>query len=156
MEDGCSSVIPGNLGLLPANRAGSGLMIHDAEAMVTRPSFLRPDGNIGIQAVAPGSPAAKAGLSQNDTLLALDGQRIAPHWQRTEPRWQRVFALRDAIDAALARGSLELTWQNSDGIERTAVIEGIPACPTRFELVDSKASAAADGERVLVGERFPG
>lgn len=148
-----------NAAFCPHTVPVSGLMIHDAESYGD-PEAVRKlfglNGDIGIQAIAPGSPAAKAGLSQNDTLLALDGQTIAPHWQRTEPRWQRVFALRDAIDAALARGSLELNWQNSDGIERTAVIEGIPACPTRFELVDSKASAAADGERVLVGERFPG
>ena len=97
-----------NVAFCPQTVPVSGLMIHDAESYGD-PEAVRKlfglDGDIGIQAVAPGSPAAKAGLSQNDTLLALDGQRIAPHWPRTEPRWQRVFALRDAIDAALARGS---------------------------------------------------
>jgi len=137
----------------------SGLLIHDADsygdpAAVRRLFHLSDD--IGVQAVAPQSPAALAGIRQNDTILAIDGKLIADHWPRTDPRWQRSFALRDAIDAALARGPVEITWQTQAEPPRTAMIDGVPACPTRFELVDSKANAAADGKRVLVGEKFPG
>lgn len=137
----------------------SGLLIHDADsygdADAVRRRF-RLSGDIAAQAVAPGSPAAVAGLAQNDTLLAIEGRSVVGGWPRTEPRWKRGFAIRDAIDAALAQGSLELEWQGPDGASHSATIAGIPACPTRFELIDSKNNASADGNRVMVGENFPG
>lgn len=137
----------------------SGLLIHDADSY-GNPAAVRTlfhlSGDIGAQAVAPQSPAARAGMLQNDTILAIDGKEIADHWPKTDPRWKRSFALRDAIDEALARGPVEIGWQSAGMPARRATIEGVPACPTRFELVDSKDSAAADGDRVLVGEKFPG
>lgn len=137
----------------------SGLLLHDAH------SYGNPDavrllfqlnGDIGVQSVAEGSPAADAGIRQNDTILAIDGRPIASGWPKTEPRWKRIFAIRDAIDAALVRGSLEVSWQSPGGEPQTATLVGVPACPTRFELVDTRKGAAADGERVIVGQDFPG
>lgn len=137
----------------------SGLLIHDADsyadAGAVRSRFAL-SGDIGAQAVAPASPAAMAGIAQNDTILAIDGKPVVGDWPKTEPRWQRGFAIRDAIDAALAEGALDLTWQSPGEAPRSATIEGVPACPTRFELIDSKSNAAADGNRVLVGENFVG
>jgi len=137
----------------------SGLLIHDADSYgnpkAVRALF-RLSGDIGVQAVAPGSPAAEADIGQNDTILAIAGNPVANAFPPTDPRWERGFALRDAIDAALARGPVAITWQPANAQPRTTLIEGVPACPTRFELVDSKNNAAADGNRVLVGEKFPG
>ena len=137
----------------------SGLLIHDADsygdAAAVRSRF-HLSGDVAAQAVAPGSPAARAGLAQNDTILAVDGRPIDPDWPTTEPRWKRGFAIRDAIDAALTRGMLDLSWQSPGGSPRSAIIAGVAACPTRFELIDSKNSAWADGDRVMVGENFPG
>ena len=139
--------------------AVSGLLLHDADSYGDPESVRRLfalSGDIGVQAIADGSPAASAGLSRNATILAIAGTTIAADWPTTEPRWKRVFALRDAIDAALAAGPVDITWQTAGAPARTATITGVSACPTRFELVTSKSNAAADGERVLVGEDFPG
>jgi hypothetical protein len=137
----------------------TGLLIHDAYSY-GNPEAVRLlfglAGDIGVQSVAPGSPAARAGLAQNDTILAIDGTPVATGWQKAEERWKRVFAIRDAIDASAEKGTVELTWSHSGGDPETARLEPVDACPTRLELINSKDSAAADGERVLVGENFPG
>ena len=140
-------------------RPTAGLLIHDAHSY-GNPQAVRQvfglSGDIGAQSVAPGSPAAATGLRANDTIEAVVGKPIAQNWPRSEPRWKRVFAVRDAIEEALLDGSVAISWRTGDGELRTGEIVGVPACPTRFELVDSKNNAAATGERVLVGENFPG
>jgi hypothetical protein len=137
----------------------SGLLIHDAGSY-NDPAAVRRQfgllGDIGVQAVAPLSPADAAGIRQNDTILAIAGRTIEAEWPLTNPRWQRVSALRDVVDDALSRGTLDLSLSRAETPALAASIIGVPACPTRFELVDSKSSAAADGSRVLVGENFPG
>ena len=138
----------------------SGLLLHDADSYGD-PAAVRTlfglTGDIAAQAVAPGSPATAIGIGQNDTILAVEGKSVSVAWPKTEPRWERVSALRDSIDAALSRGGVDISWQSPGGaLARTARLEGVAACPTRFELVDSKKSAAADGNRVLIGENFPG
>ena len=137
----------------------AGLLIHDAL------SYARPDsvrttfglsGDIGIQSVAPESPAAAVGLLRNDTVLAIDGNSVASTWAPTDPPWKRAVDIRNAIDAALSRGPLTVTFARPGDAPRTASIEPVDACATRFELLDSTDSAKADGDRVLIGERFPG
>lgn len=140
-------------------RPTSGLLIHDAHSYGDPDAIRRAlglAGDLGVQSVAPGSPVASIGLHTNDTIEAIDGKTIEQHWPRSEPRWKRVFAVRDAIEEALAKGPLAISWRITDGSHRSGTLEGVPACPTRFELVDSKKNAVADGKRVLVGENFPG
>ncbi|QYJ06354.1 PDZ domain-containing protein [Qipengyuania flava] len=137
----------------------SGLLLHDAHSYGSPEAvrlLFQLSGDIGVQSVAEGSPAALAGLRQNDTILAVNGRSIDDGWPRAEPRWKRVFNLRDSIDAALASGSVELTWRSPGGEPQSATLVGVPACPTRFELVDNRKNAAADGDRVMVGKDFPG
>ncbi|HCJ42460.1 MAG TPA: hypothetical protein DHV58_00180, partial [Erythrobacter sp.] len=126
----------------------SGLLIHDAGSY-NDPAAVRRQfgllGDIGVQAVAPLSPADAAGIRQNDTILAIAGRTIEAEWPLTNPRWQRVSALRDVVDDALSRGTLDLSLSRAETPALAASIIGVPACPTRFELVDSKSSAAADG-----------
>ncbi|HCI61683.1 MAG TPA: hypothetical protein DFK09_04290, partial [Erythrobacter sp.] len=126
----------------------SGLLIHDAGSY-SDPAAVRRQfgllGDIGVQAVAPLSPADAAGIRQNDTILAIAGRTIEAEWPLTNPRWQRVSALRDVVDDALSRGTLDLSLSRAETPALAASIIGVPACPTRFELVDSKSSAAADG-----------
>jgi predicted Zn-dependent protease len=37
-----------------------------------------------------------------------------------------------------------------------ATVTGVPACPSRFELLDSGGKAVADGKRVVIGRKFAG
>ncbi len=145
----CTSTVP-----------ATGMLIHDARSYA-RPESVRAElglsGDIGVQSVAENSPAAAAGLTRNDTILAIGGNAVASEWPPTEPGWKRATAIRDALDAALVRGPVDVTFARAgEAVVRTATVAGVPACATRFELIDSKDSAKADGTRVLVGEKFPG
>ena len=137
----------------------TGLLVHDAYSY-GNPAAVRAlfglRGDIGVQSVAPGSPAELAGLRRNQTITAVDDMTIEDGWRKTDPRWERIFSLRDAIDSAVADGPVAINWYNQDGTIGGGQVGSVPACPTRFELIDSKRSAAADGRRVLVGENFPG
>lgn len=137
----------------------TGLLLHDAEAY-GQPEAVRYlfglTGDIGVQAVAPGSPAFVAGLRQNDTVTKLDGEEIAARWTPTDPDWERLHAIREAIDADMVAGSVRVGWTRAGGNAWEAEIAPVPACRSRFELIDSSKTAKADGERVILGENFPG
>ncbi len=117
----------------------SGMLIHDARSY-SQPDGVRAlfglSGDLGVQSVAPGSPAAAAGIAQNDTVLAIEGKDVAVAWPPSDPAWKRAVAIRDALDAALARGAVRITAVAPGKVARTVTIAGVDACTTRFELVD--------------------
>lgn len=136
-----------------------GLLLHDARAYANTDeirSVLGLSGDIGIQAVAPGSPAAMAGLLRNDTLVAIDGESIPTAEPSRRPDWQRATVLREKIDHSALDGRVSLTWRSMDGQLTEAGIEPVPSCTSVFELLSNNNDAAADGKRVLVGDSFPG
>lgn len=142
----------------PEIRPASGLLLHDAAAYGD-PAAVRETlglmGDIGIQAVAPGSPADAAGAGANDTLLGLGEREIARDWPPTDPSWQRMVALNIALDSALAEGPVALGLSRS-GEPVSATIAPVTVCASRFQLSGSSDDAEADGERVLLGTGFPG
>ncbi len=136
-----------------------GLLLHDAHAYGDAGSIrsqLGLMGDIGVQAVAPGSPASRAGLAANMTLLELDGMPVAEHFPRSEPSWQRLVELHAAVVTAFADGEAQLRFARSGGELEEVTLAGEPACPTRFEVLDDGARALADGKRVIFGRDFPG
>lgn len=140
-------------------RPAIGLLLQDM-AGYRQPGRMRAAagiaGDVAVQALVPGGPAARAGLSPNAEVIAIDGRPTAAMPAKKAGDWRRLAALHDAIDAALARaGSVAVAWR-ADGSVREATIVGVPACPTRFELLDSGGRAAADGSRVVIGRKFAG
>lgn len=113
-------------------------------------------GDLAIGAVAPESPAARAGLTANTTLLAIDGVALADRYARARPAWQRLIDVTAALDAATAKGPVALTVANGTGPAHTVTLTGVPACPSRFEVLDSGGEAMAEGTRVIFGKRFAG
>ena len=114
-------------------------------------------GDIAVQAVVPGSPAALAGLGPNDEIVAIDGRAMATLPKVKAGDWQRLTGLQGAIDAALvSNGKVALSWRDSQGRIREAAVAGVAACPTRFELGSSGGRAVADGARVIIGRKFAG
>ena len=133
-----------------------GVLVHDARAYsaskIVRDA-LGLSGDIGVQAVAVGSPADAAGLRQNDTLLSIDGSLIDQMPWAEERKWERATV----INAELASPqALDLQWRGSAGKVSTATILPTIACASAFELVSGNDKAIADGSRVLIGADFPG
>ncbi len=129
-----------------------GLLLLDAESFAA-PARIRAalglKGDIAVDAVADGSPAALAGLRAGDEVVAIAGAPIPPK-AKGAPDYARLRDLHDRIDTALgARGSVELVL--ADG--RTLTLNPVPACASRFELLTSGDRALADGARVLISRR---
>jgi hypothetical protein len=51
---------------------------------------------------------------------------------------------------------VRIVWRDGRGAVHDAAIAGVPACPTRFELLDGGGRAVADGKRVVFGRKFAG
>lgn len=139
---------------------GVGLLLHDAgsyaDSQVVR-AALGLSGPIGVQAVAPDSPAARAGIRADATLLAVDGEPVADLLLDPRARWRRLADLNTRLDEALARrGAVSLRWQNAGGTEGEARLTGTPACPSRIEVLGSGKRVLADGTRILLGRDFVG
>ena len=137
-----------------------GLLLHDAatygDPAATRAAF-GLTGDIGALSVAPGSPAALAGLAQDATLTGFDGAPVAARFPPSDPNWQRLGTVYSALEDALeADGTVQLAWTNRDGTPGLADIAGVPACPSRFEVRVGENGAKAEGLRVMVGENFVG
>ena len=110
------------------------------------------EGPVAVQAVAPGSPAAAAGLRANRPVAAIDGVALAglPAGERSD--WRRLAAIHALIDRSLAEdGGVTLTLGGGESVN----LAGVPACQSRFELIAGD-DAAADGARVVIGRDFPG
>ena len=136
-----------------------GLAVLDAGAFgdpaAVRNQFGLSD-DIAAGAVASGSPAAAAGIAVNDTLLALNGAAMSVRYPRRKPAWQRLIDVTAALDAAAASGPVTMTLAQPNEAARTITVNGVPACASRFEVLDSGGRASAEGTRVIFGRDFPG
>lgn len=148
-----------NAAYCDAVKPSVGLLVHDARAY-SRPDAVRTTfglaGDIGIQSVADGSPASLAGVGQNDTLLAIDGIDIAQIEAGERKDWVRASAIADQIEKSARDGTVILEWRKPDGRVINLPLASQTVCASRFELLSGKDGASADGERVLIGENFPG
>ncbi|MGX7951131.1 PDZ domain-containing protein [Tsuneonella sp. HG249] len=142
-----------------AARPAVGLLLQDM-ANYGQPARMRAAagiaGDVAVQAVVPGSPAAQAGLSPNAEIVAIDGRAMSALPAAKPDDWRRLTGLHTAIEEALARDAkIRIAWREGGSV-REATLEGAPACPTRFELLDSGGRAVADGTRVVMGRKFAG
>lgn len=138
-------------------RPALGVSVLDAAAFGDPAAVRRQlglSGDLALGAVAPGSPAASAGLRANDTLMAIDGMAVADRFPRTKPAWQRLIDVTAALDTA--SGPVALTFAREGEPPRAVTVTGAAACPTRFEVLDSGGRAMAEGTRVIFGRGFPG
>lgn len=93
-----------------------------------------------VLAVAPGSPAAAAGLREGDAVLSLDGAPVPAARPRARSSHARMAALLARLDAAMADGVLVLGIRRGERRLdlRVSVRRG---CPSRFQ---TRASDALD------------
>ncbi|MHA6332312.1 M48 family metalloprotease [Qipengyuania sp. CAU 1752] len=146
----------GNAAFCDAVTPATGLILHDlgayASGTLMRAS-LGLSGDIGIQAVVPGSPAHHAGLGPDMTVASIAGLNLESMPLDPDKRWQRLETVRGTIAERLAEdGRIDLRVAGEDSI----TLEGVPACSSRFEVGPLKKRAVADGHRVVIGDEFPG
>ena len=133
-----------------------GVQLHDM-ASYSDPGAVRDlfglKSDFAVLTAAAGSPAELAGLTTNLEILAID-EDLLSQWPARQGRdWQRTRRAHDLIDAKLReRGQITLLLENGQNIS----ISPVPACPSRFELSGDSKRAIADGNRVILGNDFPG
>ena len=144
-----------NSAFCPSTESSIGLMVHDA-ANYARAHDLRTTlslaGDIGVQAVASGSPAERAGVEVNNTLLAIDVTEVEQRWKPTRPTVQRTLQIEAAIAGSLGDGRVGLSFNDQDG---ETMIEGVETCTAKFRLTGDDV-AYASKETVFFGEGFMG
>lgn len=109
---------------------------------------------VSIEAIVPGSAAARAGLQPGDGLVGIAGAALPESPIQGTPS----SALRDAADERIASlpagSSVQLTVSRS-GQEFDVVLDAPPACRTRLEVVSgSSVRARSDGKVIQLGEQF--
>ncbi len=121
----------------------AGVMLTDL-GQLDRPAEAREvlgiGGNLAVVAVAPGSPAQRAGTGAGDHLLAVDGMAVA------DPD-----AAHARMEAGLAaHGTTTLTLAASRAAPRQVRISGEAACRGEFQLLVGRKGAQTDGRHILV------
>lgn len=94
-----------------------------------------------VAAVAPGSPAERAGLTRGTGIAAIDGEAVPPLGDGATTRIDTVIVMLNAIDPAAA-------WTLTDSAGRTHRIAPAPGCVSAFRVERDGVQAAANGQLV--------
>jgi len=110
-------------------------------------------GPVAVEGVVPESPAARAGVAADDTLIAINGIPVTGESSDSASTAQLI-----ALHAQLAQlppaAPIELTL-NRSGREVRARVVPVAACYTRYELrIDNAFDARANGELVQVTSKY--
>lgn len=135
----------------------SGFAIHDT-ASYGQSELVRANlglrGDIGVQSVVEGSPAALAGLRQDDTILAIGDRMVETTWPPTKEGWERTVTLLGAIAGEGEDGTLDLIVARPGSAMIRLAIPTAHVCASRFIVLDSGDAAWADGKRVAFGRKW--
>lgn len=160
-RDWCSDTVP-SLGWLLTDRAQYPAQDQRAAAMAY--NTLWPESpDIIIAAIAPGSPAARAGFHVGEAVIAIDDQNLdelaatAGDNKKKSGTFSRMGLVEQGMTRWLADGVAEVRVQNALhqgqglSLQATLPVKAQPVCATRFSVTaDDEMNAAADGERVQV------
>lgn len=118
-------------------------------AQIAAPFGLDAGGH-AVLALAHNGPAGRAGLREDDPIVAVDGAPAAPVVPVRRASFADAERLLGQIEAAAADGVVVVTIARA-GHRADFAIRGERGCPTRFQLALSPAFiAAADGRYVQV------
>lgn len=108
---------------------------------------------VAVEALVAGGPAARAGVMENDALVAVAGTPLAATAGPAQGS-----ATRDAAAARIAAQPAAaplIVTVLRDGVPRTLTIPASPGCRSGFEiLLGPKLEASSDGHIVQIGVRF--
>ncbi|MFD1034578.1 PDZ domain-containing protein [Sphingomonas hankookensis] len=121
------------------------------EQAVARRAFGFATG-VAVEAVVPGSAAARAGVQANDSIVSVDGRSVPVATGGGH------LATRDAfvalLDSLPADRPLRMVLRSA-GVDRAVTIAASPGCRTLFELkVGPSLDAVADGRLVQISSQF--
>ncbi|RGP41952.1 hypothetical protein BPTFM16_02261 [Altererythrobacter insulae] len=149
-------LVSGNAAFCDNAGPAVGLQLHDM-ASYGKPDAVREllglSSDIAVLTAAEGSPAAEAGLTANQELVAIAGSDPRKWISKSRRDWERTKRMHDWIDQKLSEeGAVSITLADRHSV----VLEPRLACSTRFELGGDNKRAMAEGTRVIFGSRFPG
>lgn len=146
-----------NTELCPATGPQTGLTLHDARqyAPVSRAAavrFFHLTDAPAVMAVAPGSPAERAGLKAGDGITAVNGAALRDPAPADGPAsYAGVERALTWIDLALKRGPAMLTVPRGGERPERLALQPQAGCDYEVQLVpSSKMEANADGRVVSV------
>lgn len=136
-----------------------GILLHDLNQYGNKDAARLAHGfasNIAVNAVAPGSPAAVAGLQVGDDLVAIeeklleniavDGELFA----NEKPEYRRIAAIKTMLMEAAEDGSAKLSIMR-DGIGQAITLTPGRTCASQFQIrVSKNRDASADGKIVSI------
>lgn len=133
-------------------KAGSaGMLVHseavyEGEMRAQARDFFGFEGPVAVEGVIDGGPAARAGVAQDDTIVAIEGVPLA------RPAYDRpaLTALLREIGAAGADGTLSIGVRRNK-VAQTFQIGTVPACAALIELrIAPGLKAGTDGDIIQV------
>lgn len=135
----------------------TGMVVHaidqyaEGEQAAARTAFGFATG-VAVEAVVPGSPAARAGVRADDSIVSVNGHPVPVAKGGGHVRTRDAVAA--LIDAQPVEQPLSLVLRR-DGVDRTTSIAPSPGCRTLFELrVGTAMDAVADGRLVQISSAF--
>lgn len=152
-------LVDGNTPFCTTTAAQSGLLLHDVAQYGDQAvaSFaLGFNGPVAVNAVAPDSASAAAGLLPGDDILAINGVKVEdiplddPEIAKEPLAYRRIAAVNNQLETALSQGDVLLDILRG-GEQRQVTVEPRPTCPSRFQIeVSADRGASADGKMVSV------
>lgn len=137
---------------------GTGIQIHtldqfDSDSRAAAEKHFGFETAVAIEGIIAGSPAERAGLKPDDSLVRIGRVEVAALAGRPGST-DRLVEAQLAIAALAPSGPLEVEVLR-DGQPVRVVLQPVPICKTRFELeLSNRFEARADGEMVQVASRF--
>ena len=105
-----------------------------------------------VLAVAPGSPAATAGLRLGDDVTAINGAPVPAG--NGAGSFVRMQSVQDALDQATAAGPVRLSIRR-EGRAQEVTVNPTPGCRGWFQLMRSSSfDARADGSNIQIDQKL--
>lgn len=152
-------LVDGNAPFCSDKTAQSGLLLHDVDQypdQAVARYALGFDGPVAINAIAPDSAGAAAGLLPGDDILAINGIKLAdislddPKIAKQPLDYRRIAAVNNQLENALTQSDVTLDILRG-GERRQLTIKSRQACPSRFQIEASEdRGASANGTMVSV------
>jgi hypothetical protein len=147
-----------NAALCDRQEPGHGIQIHtlDQYAPGLRPAVAAHFGFAGavaVEGVVAGSPAERAGIRPDDTIVGFGGITLAP--QADGPAsTARLVALWSAVAALPSTAPIRVDLLRR-GAALSVTVQPVAACRTRYELaITPDLEASANGDMVRIGSGY--